>query len=318
MMRALFLVLLLSLPGLGKSASSQAQPFDSYVFRHQPPSSASSGLPLSLSLYAPPPLGNPKLMYRRGDEHRFKSVPFQAQPDGYYIAVVPAEDVVAPQLQYYIVIDAPGLPRHLAVGNPENPVTVGVEGGLNEGQELKRYGYRDEVNVMAESVQYPAEAGKGPDYYYRYEAEYLYRVFGPIYSFRFGTGELKGQSNYASASVQVTNPLGQVQTEKVYSPENIGFLYSYLEAEIRSQGLGSPVSFINRVILGTETDGTGAGWQGRIRIGDELGVNFVAGATLISDMGDEGFAEFNIRPSNNTFVTLASHVENLPLNADLG
>lgn len=297
-------------------AVESSLPFESYAFRHQRPSSASSGLALSLTLYAPRPLSNPHLMYRRGGDHRYKNIVFEAQPDGYYIATVPAEDVVPPRLQYYIIMDAPGVTRHLATGNPEAPVSIKVEGGLNEGLELKRYGFRNEVRVMAETVQYPKAQGKGEDYYYRYEAEYLYRIFGPVYSFRFGTGELQGKSNYSTGTTQVTNALGQVEDQKIFAPKTVGFLYSYLEAELRSPSF--PVALINRAIFGTDTDGVGDGWQGRIRIGDELGVNFVAGATIVSKLGFEGFGEFNIRPSRNTFVTLASHVENLPLKDELG
>jgi hypothetical protein len=292
-----------------------ADPQD-HGYRHQKPSSATSGLALSLTVYAPEPLANPELMYRKSGDHSYKSVPFEAQPDGYYIAIVPAEDVVPPRLQYYIAIDGPEGKRQLASGNPESPLTLVVEGGLNEGLELKRYGFRDEVRAMAETVQYPQREGRGPDYYYRYELEYLYRLFGPVYSFRFGTGHLSGQSNVSTATAKVLNAQGQLEDVKLYTPKEVGFLYSYLEGELRSAAF--PVALINRAILGTDTDGVGGGWQGRLRIGDELGVNFVAGATIVSKLGFEGFGEFNIRPSRNTFVTLASHVENLPLKEELG
>jgi hypothetical protein len=313
-MRYCLMALLLFVSTVAAAAGENA--LGAYPQRHLPPKSATSGLALSLTLYAPQPLSNPQLMYRQGGEHRYKSVAFEAQPDGYFVAIIPPEDVVPPTLQYYIILDAPGQSRLLARGNPETPVTVAVEGGLNEGLELKRYGFRNEVRLMVETVQYPEVVGKGSDYYYRYEAEYLYRIFGPVYSFRFGTGELQGKSNYSTATAKVINPLGQVEERKLFIPKDIGFLYSYLEAELRHKAF--PVAFINRAILGADTDGVGGGWQGRLRIGDELGVNFVAGATIVSKLGFEGFGEFNIRPSHRTFVTLASHVENLPLKDELG
>lgn len=289
---------------------------DYYGFRHEKPSSATSGLALSLTLNAPAPLKSPELMIRRSGEHRYRRIPFQAQPDGYYIAVVPAADVVPPRLQYYIAIDTPRESRALAMGTPESPVSLTVEGGLNEGLELKRYGFRNEARAMAEVVAYPDRAGKGPDYYRRAELEYLYRLFGPIYSFRFGSGYLKGESNVVSGTVKTVNALGETETARLYAPRDLAFIYSYLEGELRASSF--PIALINRAILGSDSDGVGGGWQGRLRLGDELGVNFVAGATLVSKLGDEYFAEFNIRPSQNSFVTLASHVENLPLKNELG
>src|SRR5579871_611825 len=80
-------------------------------YRHQKPSSASSGLPLSLTVYAPAPYSRPQLMFRRDGEHAYRSVSFSAEPDGYYVASIPAEELLPPRLQYYIVIDTPKAAR---------------------------------------------------------------------------------------------------------------------------------------------------------------------------------------------------------------
>jgi hypothetical protein len=267
-------------------------------FHHEAPSLVPPGVPLALSVYAPAPLAHPMLMYRAIGEHVFAALPFAAKPDSYYVATMPAAAVQAPGMEYYIVVDMPDEPRQLAFATPEQPMRVDVEGRFNETNELARYGVRDEMSTDAELVNYTSQGGQR-DYYYRAEGDYLHRIFGTVYSMRFGAGYVHG-----------------VAVDGETMPTTVGFLYAYSEAEFRSSSF--PIAFIPRVIFGVDDNGVGGGFEARLRLGDELGMNFEGGVTVLSELGFETFTQLTMHPSRSVSVALAAYLENLPLDNALG
>ncbi len=267
-------------------------------FRHDAPTLVPPGVPLTLSVFAPAPLAKPLLMYRLAGERTYVALPFRAQPDSYYIVAIPADVVQAPGVEYYIVVDAPDGPRQLAFATPEEPARVDVEGRFNETAELARYGVRDEVSTDGELVSYSSASGVR-DYYYRAEGDYLHRIFGTVYSMRFGAGYLHG-----------------VAVDATSMATNVGFLYAYSEAELRSATI--PIAFIPRVIFGVNDSGVGGGFEARVRLGDELGMNFEGGVTVLSQLGFETFTSLTLHPLERTTIALAAYLENLPLANELG
>ena len=175
---------------------------------------------------------------------------------------------------------------------------VGVEGRFNETTELARYGMRDEISTDAELVNYTSHDGTR-DYYYRAEGDYLHRIFGTVYSMRFGAGYLRG-----------------VAVENENMPTTVGFLYAYSEAEFRSSSI--PIAFIPRAIFGVNNNGVGGGFEARVRLGDELGINFEAGVTVLSELGFETFTMLTVHPLRRVSVALAAYLENLPIDNALG
>lgn len=268
-------------------------------FRHEPPALVPPGVPLTLSVFAPAPLAHPMLMYRVRGEHSFVALPFVAKPDSYYTVAIPPARVQAPGVEYYIVVDTPEAPRYLAFATPEEPERVEVEGRFNETMELARYGVRDEVSTTEELVSYASTNGVR-DYYYRAEGDYLHRIFGNIYSMRFGAGYLHGVA--VDGGTQM--------------PTTVGFLYAYSEAELR--GATIPLAFIPRLIFGVNDSGVGGGVEGRVRIGDELGMNFEGGVTFLSQLGFETFTTLTLHPIDRATVALSAYLENLPLDNELG
>jgi hypothetical protein len=267
-------------------------------FRHEPPALVAPGVPLTLSVFAPAPLASPTLMYRVAGEHAFAALPFKPQPDSYYTVAIPPDRVQAPGVEYYIVVDTPDSARRLAFGTPEEPDRVEVEGRFNETTELARYGVRDEMSLGSELVSYASVNGTH-DYYYRAEGDYLHRIFGNIYSMRFGAGYLHG-----------------VAFDSSLTPTTVGFLYAYSEAEFRAASF--PIAFIPRLIFGVNDDGVGGGFEARVRVGDELGMNFEGGLTVLSQLGFETFTTLTLHPLARTTVALAAYLEDLPLANALG
>ncbi|HEY1814599.1 MAG TPA: hypothetical protein VGG74_19745 [Kofleriaceae bacterium] len=268
------------------------------AFRHEPPVLVAPGVPLTLSVFAPAPLAAPTLMYRVAGEHAFTALAFKPQPDSYYIVAIPASRVQAPAIEYYIVVDEPDSPRRLAFATPEEPERIGVEGRFNETTELARYGVRDEMSLTSELVSYASVNGTH-DYYYRAEGDYLHRIFGNIYSMRFGAGYLHG-----------------VAFDSSLNPTTVGFLYAYSEAEFRAAS--APFAFIPRLIFGVNDQGVGGGFEARVRVGDELGMNFEGGVTVLSQLGFETFTTLTLHPLPRTSVALAAYLEDLPIATQLG
>ncbi|HEY1548671.1 MAG TPA: hypothetical protein VGG28_12670 [Kofleriaceae bacterium] len=267
-------------------------------FHHEAPSLVPPGVPVALSVYAPSPLARPMVMYRAIGEHVYSMLAFVAKPDSYYVAKLPAATVQAPGLEYYIVVDTPDQPRQLAFATPEQPMRIDVEGRFNETTELARYGVRDEMSTDAELVNYTSQNGQR-DYYYRAEGDYLHRIFGAVYSMRFGAGYVHG-----------------VAVDGDTMPTTVGFLYAYSEAEFRSASF--PIAFIPRVIFGVDDNGVGGGFEARLRLGDELGMNFEGGITVLSELGFETFTQLTMHPTRSISVALAAYLENLPLDNALG
>jgi hypothetical protein len=210
--------------------------------------------------------------------------------------------VQAPGFEYYIVVDEPDAPRSLAVADPEKPSFIGVEGRFNQTEELARYGVADEASTLAELVSYRSRDGVN-DYYTRVQGEYLHRIFKSIYSMRFGGGWLRGHSIDRDDS-------GTLKGREV------GFLYAYTEAEFRSAVV--PVAFLPRMIFGVNDNGVGGGFQARLRVGDELGMNFEAGITVVSEIGFETFTTLTVNPTRRLTLALSAHLEDLPLADELG
>jgi len=268
-------------------------------FRHEKPGLSPPGVPLTLTAFVPQELGAPTLMWRAVGDHTYNALPFAAKPDDYYTVAIGPESVQAPGLEYYIVVDGPDAPRALAYGDPAAPARVDVEGRFNATTELARYGASEELSTIGELVSYHVK-GANPDYYYRFEGEYLHRIFKTIYSMRFGAGYLNGRTTDTGTMV----------------PQTIGFLYAYSEAEVRSSEM--PLAFLPRLIFGVNDSGVGGGFEGRVRIGDELGMNFEAGLTILSRLGFETFTTLTLHPTRRASVSLAAYLENLPVNTDLG
>lgn len=269
---------------------------------HTAPNLVPPGVPLTLTAFAPEPLMRPVLMYRTRGAKEYKALPFTAKPDSYFTARVDADEVQAPGFEYYIVVDEPSAPRSLAIADPEQPSFIGVEGRFNQTEELARYGVADEASTLAELVSYRSRDGVN-DYYTRIQGEYLHRIFKGVYSMRFGGGWLRGHSIDRDNS-------------GVLKGREVGFLYAYTEAEFRSASV--PFAFLPRMIFGVNDNGVGGGVQARIRVGDELGMNFEAGVTVVSEIGFETFTTLTVNPTRRLTLALSAHLEDLPLADELG
>ena len=210
-------------------------------------------------------------------------------------------------LQYYIEILSPTGASYLAAGRPRAPHWVRVRKPLSTKPQTRGRSY---ASTFFEYVTFYASAPQ-KDYYYRFEADYMYRLRKFLYAVRMGLGIFEGAGGPA---------LGIEDGTVKESPRALS--YGYLELEFR---LGSYFSIIGRGIMGSllkddlgRPGGASGGFEGRIRIGRELGTNLVMGLLLFGDVGTEGVITFTIAKLPRFPIAASLVVTNLPVGEDVG
>jgi hypothetical protein len=153
------------------------------------------------------------LAYRRLDREGWLRVPFQQTTTGDFVAVIPALDVAAPAIEYYIEsLDREGRTRrHFA--SPERPHRVEVVGMTSEQEESTEeqrflgrhrfavrtdwssFGDRSHIGWVRDPSAYgEAETKERTDDYWQLHADYSYRLLGIVQAIHFGFGVLRGNA----------------------------------------------------------------------------------------------------------------------------
>ena len=270
-------------------------------FMHTPPTNVTIYQGVPITLYAPPPMKNPKLYYRVHGTTDYKEIELLSKPNDFYFYEIPKEEVVEPAIEYYLTVKVATGEETLVLGNPETPESIPVSGFvLNPQRELARHrGNRNMVRVMSEQVTY-----NDTDSYRHYEIDYMYRIFTTLYSIRMGMGAFDGQGLSTAGNA----PRMTLQSQKYY--------YGYTEAELAFSG--TQISLIGRFLTGINNDGIGSGFESKIRFGDELGVNLVAAVWSASRLGTSTSVQLNV-PLNARFGFSGNiAVEDLPVRGNTG
>jgi hypothetical protein len=281
------------------AAQQAAKPFDPWAhgFVHTPPAGVTIYQSLPITLYAPPPMHTPKLYYRVRGKIEYKEVVLTPKQNDFYFYEIPREEVAEPGIEYYLTVTIPSGDEVLALGNPEAPTSIQISGFLiNPELELARHrGNRHMIRVLTEEVVFADN-----DSYQHYEADYMYRIFTTLYSIRMGMGSFVGK--------------GPIPGTR--SIQTINYYYGYTEAELALSG--THVSLIGRFLTGINNNGIGSGFEGKVRFGDELGVNLVAAVWNASQLGTSTSVQLNVPLSPRFGFSGNIAVENLPLQGDNG
>jgi len=75
---------------------------------------------------------------------------------------------------------------------------------------------------------------------------------------------------------------------------------------------------INRLQLGINDKGFGTGWEGKLRLGEEIGTNMVLGASTAQALGTAAIIQFNWNPGTRFYSSGTMQVTNLPVGGDFG
>jgi hypothetical protein len=277
-------------------------------FLHTPSEGAVLYKKLAMTVYAPPPMKTPKLRYRVKGKVEYKEIVMTAKPNDFYFFEIPEDEVAEPAVQYYITVSKPNGEEVLVIGNPDNPQTVPVSGFvINPSIELQKYGgNRSKLQALVETASFGErkQLGITKDEYTHFQVDYMYRIFALLYSIRMGMGAFQGTSYLQDPSTSIVTTV----------PRN--FYYGYVESEFRIPQ--SSFSVITKFLTGINDDGIGSGFEGKLRVGDELGVNLVTALWTASKLGSSASVQLNVPLTDRSGFAGAIAVEDLPAKGDTG
>ncbi len=267
-------------------------------FLHNPPAAAVLYKTIPITVFAPEPMKNPKMRYRAKGKVAYKEVELTAKPNSFYYFKILEDEVVEPAIQYYLTVASPEGKEVLVVGNPENPQSIPVAGFvINPAIELQKYkGNRNKLQFTIERVGFFKK-----DFYTHYEADYLYRIFTTLYSIRRGMGIFQGEGFGGLA---------------YKNPQRNDYYYGYTEGEFRVPGGG--FSLIGRFLTGINGNGIGTGFETKIRLGDEFGVNLLNSLWTASQLGTSGSIQLNVPVNDRWGFSSMIAVEDLPVKGETG
>ncbi len=181
----------------------------------------------------------------------------------------------APGLEYWVgVVDETGQETPVA-GRGDEPlvVPVRVPPGANVAPlrtERSRTGFWMDV------VDW--NKGRGNDYHWTFEGEYLYRVLDQtVHSIRLGFGVYQGKGQSLATAIE-DERLGAP-----YRAQAVGYNYAFTELDFRqSENFG----LIVKGLAGINRAGFGTGIEGKIRIGRDPGTHLVLGTGFTDKIGN--------------------------------
>lgn len=277
-------------------------------FKHLPAKKLFTGQPLHVAVAASrlQPIRAADVYYRALETPTYKKKPMQRDGDAYLRAELGAKELSPPGVEYFIeAVDQKG-DTYKVSGTQKIPLKVAVE--TPPGQILVERRNRSKVSLLYEYVNFRAGEGReGPteDNFQRFEADFLYRIMTILYSIRVGCGVYTGQG-------------GKID---VPDAKTVGFNYGYTELEFRFHEY---FSMMGRVILGLnrppgqEAAGLAGGFEGKIRIGKEMGTNLVMGAAILEDIGSLGLIELTWDVVRYFPMTGRVEVTTQPVQEDIG
>lgn len=279
------------------AAPSPASPEQAVL--HQPVPAVEMGQQIHISAFVTPPYSLPTVKYRRRGELDYISIAMVDKGNGFFGVTLPTREARPPGIEYYLTVKDTNGEEALAFSNPAKPQFISVSKivkfYLDKEEERALYGGRkSKFHFFQEYVRFSTK-----EHYYRMDMDYLYRVFSNLYSIRMGMGGLRGKGAvYRGAK-----------------PEFSAFYYGYSEVELRALPY---LSFINKILLGIHNEGVGAGYEGGLRIGRELGVNLLLGLLAAQRVGTQGLIKLNV-PVTDRFTTGGTvSVENFPVSRETG
>ena len=225
------------------------------------------------------------LRYRRQGEAKWRGAIFQRAEGGGWAAVIPAGDLSAGVLEYYIASRLAGSPADapeiLHFASPAQPQAVEIVGDdearWRRALLAMHLGNHSRFQLTSEYADFGTRALKDGtnlrDYFYRVEGDYTYRILGWAYSIRIGAGLLKGDTwKPDDVDPALRAPVGH----------NVGLKYGFAELRFR---FGRLVRFDLRATLGAGPEHFDGGAGAQLLIGHDPGTHFALGVDGVSSIG---------------------------------
>jgi hypothetical protein len=289
---------------------AQSAPADApLVVRHVPGAEVNAGADLVLRAQVTPAWRLQALVarWRYLGENDFRDAPFEKSAEGSFAAVlrVPIEE--RRNLEYFLVARAVDGKETVPFASAELPHPVIVQSSEDQLQReavMDVYGRRrSRVGLFAEYVSYirlgSVQTTTGEtfeDWYYRAEADYLYRLFEGVEAIRIdgirvGMGTLRG-------AIPALYVPGTVTDE---TNVRVGIDYGFSEVDVSLHPLFGVSA---KLLLGGNARGFAAGFGGKVRIGRPRGSRVELDAEYVGGIG-----------FNATFRLAWDTVPRLPMSA---
>ncbi len=278
--------------------------------RHDARKDAPAGiaLPVVFVLENPEQVASAFLHFRARGARTFQSVLLTREHERYLRGQIPGELMRAPGVEYFIEASAPDGQSGLALGSPDDPVTVAVEAPPLVAR-FDAVPGRSRVRLLAEYLDFASldqRPGDRTDRLFSASIDFTYRLAGAVEALGVGYGVLSGRGGYADAQWDETLP----------APRS-GYRYGYADIEF-SLGDKPQLTLATRLIAGVSTTGFGLGIEGRLRLGAYDATSLELVARSIEDLGFLSEVRFNTPLTARLALGLSVGASDLPLQDSLG
>ena len=275
---------------------------DASPVRHVPPAGAEAGTSLELVAEAPP--ASPKLVahYRNIGMGPFATIELVRRDDAHWVAVVPADHVIPPGIEYYL--DAGGEP---VFASPQWPHTIPVNASAQTERRardlLRIENKRSRIHTAGEWIDYGTRTVGGTklvDRYYRLDADFSYRLLAyPLEELRVGFTRLLGDT-------ETNDPAMCTLPCTAQSGYRVGGWFELGLAPIEG------IRLDGRVLVMATKNGFQVGGRGEARLGVLEASHVAIGIESMADVGTNGY--FRLGWGTVPGVPMAATVEitNLP------
>lgn len=268
MMRFTHIALIVALPATHARAES---------VRHIAPAEAEAGV--AIELVAEAPAATPQLIahVRRSGSEPFAAIELVRRGTDTWIAVIPAPQVVAPGVEYYI--DAG---REAVFATPEWPhriaVRIAKDDSRRQRDEARSNYRRSRIAAIGEWVDFGTHARNGVDLadrYYRIDADFTYRLWAyPIETLRVGYTRLIGDADSTTCGPA---PCTDQAGFKVGGWFEVGM------------GIVEGLHADGRATVMATREGFGAGARGELRVGERDTNHVALGGEYLQHVGSSGW-----------------------------
>jgi len=285
--------------------------------RHVPAAEVAAGTELVLRAQATPAWRLKSLLahWRYQGEPSFRELPFEKSADNNFAAVIKVPPEARQPLEYYVTAedtDGQTSPRFASPQLPHPVIVLSSEDQLQREAVLDVYGHRrSRVGLFAEYVSNlrlgTVKTQGGTDYedwYYRAEADYLYRLFEGVQGFRIdslrvGMGTLRGAVPTPYLTLNPTD----------FTNTRVGLDYGFSEVDFAFHPLFGVSA---KVLLGGNASGFAAGFGGKIRIGKPRASRVELEGEYVSGLGATGTFRLAWDTVPRVPMSAAAQVTNLP------
>ncbi len=262
--------------------------------RFSAPELAYAARPMDLAIEVKPSVAGAVAYVRAIGQTRYAPLPMHRAGPGYFAVTVPAANVVAPGIEYFIETTATDGHPAPAEGTQAEPLSLPV---VLEPKAAPPPGVHAEATLLTDFAAY--DTRRLDDYAWQTEL---------TLSARFGDTSFRALRTVFGVYRGEGGSLHDLDTLHL-DPRPVGLTYGGVEAEVAPW---HAFSMIARGIVGLQESGVTGGAQLFVRIGNDLGTNLLLGGEVLGGVGLRGIAELHLASIRRVPIVLRSEVTNQP------